>query len=128
MHKIFLQIAAIIGAISVAMGAFGAHALKGKISDYAIGIFETGVKYQFYHVMALLIVGILYKDFANGWMLWSGRLFISGMIIFSGSLYILTFIKAAVKPGYDWVGAITPLGGLALIIGWICLFVGLIKK
>ena len=129
MHKGFLKAATFTGALSVALGAFAAHSLKEKnISTYAISIFETGVRYQFYHVFALLISGILYKDFTNKFIKWSGIFFISGMILFSGSLYLLTFIKGAVKPGYDWVGAITPVGGLCFIAGWIFLFIGLFKK
>ncbi len=128
MHKGFLKTAVIIGALSVALGAFAAHSLKESISDYAVNIFETGVRYQFYHVFALLSVAVLYKDFTNKFIKWSGILFISGIILFSGSLYLLTFIKGAVKPGYDWVGAITPIGGLCFIAGWIFLFFGLFKK
>ncbi|MEO6638616.1 MAG: DUF423 domain-containing protein [Ginsengibacter sp.] len=128
MHKGFLKIATLTGALSVALGAFAAHALKESISDYAVGIFETGVRHQFYHVFALMAAGILYKDFPNKFLRWSGMLFIVGIILFSGSLYVLTFIKAAVIPGYDWIGAITPFGGLCLIIAWIFLFIGTFKK
>ena len=128
MHKGFLKTATLIGALSVALGAFTAHSLKQHISDYAVSIFETGVRYQFYHVFALLASGILYKEFQNKFIKWSGKLFTAGIILFSGSLYMLTFIKAAVMPGYDWVGAITPLGGLCFIAGWICLFIGILRK
>ncbi len=128
MHKGFLKTAAIIGALSVALGAFAAHTLKESLSDYAVNIFETGVRYQFYHVFALMFAGILYSSFKNSFIRWSGILFIIGIILFSGSLYLLTYIKGAVKPGYEWVGAVTPVGGLCFIIGWIFLFIGVIKK
>lgn len=128
MHKGFIKTAAILGAFSVAIGAFAAHKLKGTISDYALEIFETAVKYQFYHVFALLASGILYKEYSNKLLQWSGILFIAGIILFSGSLYVLSAIKAAVLPGYNWVGAITPLGGLCFITGWICMFLGVSKK
>lgn len=128
MHKGYIKTAALLGALSVALGAFAAHTLKGSISDYAFGIFETAVKYQFYHVFALLIAGILYKDYPGKWVKWSGRLFIVGIILFSGSLYVLAVIKAAVLPGYNWVGAITPFGGLCFILGWIFLFLGISSK
>ncbi len=128
MHRGFLKTATLIGALSVSLGAFAAHSLKESVSDYAVSIFETGVHYQFYHAFALLASGILYKEFQNKFISWSGKLFIAGIILFSGSLYILTFIKAAVKPGYDWVGAITPVGGLCFIAGWLCLFFGIFKK
>ncbi len=128
MHKGFLKTGVLIGALSVALGAFAAHSLKESVSDYAVSIFETGVRYQFYHAFALLASGIFYKEFQNKFIKWSGKLFIAGIILFSGSLYMLTFIKAAVKPGYNWVGAITPIGGLCFIAGWLCLFLGVLKK
>lgn len=128
MHRGFIKTAAILGALSVAIGAFAAHNLKGLISNYALEIFETAVKYQFYHVFGLLAVGILYKEFPGRTLKWSGRLFIIGIMLFSGSLYILAFIKAAVLPGYNWIGAITPFGGLCFILGWIFLFFGVAKK
>ncbi len=128
MHKGFLKTATIFGLLAVALGAFAAHSLKQHISDYALSIFETGVRYQFYHVFALITSAILYKEFRNRFVKLSGVLFISGIIIFSGSLYILAFIKAAVLPGYNWIGAITPLGGLCFIAGWIFLFFGIGKQ
>jgi|SRR6185312_731594 len=128
MHKGYLKTAAILGALSVATGAFAAHTLRGTISNYALEIFETAVKYQFYHVFALIAVGIIYKEFPNKFLNWSGKLFIAGIILFSGSLYVLAAIKAAVLPGYNWIGAITPFGGLCFILGWIFLFVGISKK
>ncbi len=127
MHKGFIRTATLLGALSVALGAFGAHALKQQVSDYSVDIFETGVRYQFYHVFALLASGILYKEFRNRFIIWAGILFIMGIVFFSGSLYCLMFIKAAVLPGYKWVGAITPLGGFAFILGWIFLFIGCSK-
>lgn len=127
MHKGFLKTAALLGAFSVAMGAFAAHSLKEVVSDYALGIFETAVRYQFYHVFGLLAVAILYSQFPAKWLKWSGKLFIAGIILFCGSLYVLTFIKAAVLPGYNWVGAITPFGGLCFILGWLFIFIALFK-
>jgi uncharacterized membrane protein YgdD (TMEM256/DUF423 family) len=128
MHKGFIKTAAILGALSVAIGAFAAHQLKGNISANALEIFETAVKYQFYHVFALMAVGILYKEFPTKLMIWSGRLFIIGIVLFSGSLYILTAVKAAGTSSYDWIGAITPLGGLCFILGWIFIFAGCNRK
>jgi uncharacterized membrane protein YgdD (TMEM256/DUF423 family) len=128
MHKFFLQSAALLGAVAVALGAFGAHALKKMVSDVALNIFETAVRYQFYHVFALAIVGIIYRDFSNKWMIWSGNLFIIGILLFSGSLYALTYFKGVGKSNFDWIGAITPLGGLAFIAGWVCMFVGIYRS
>src|SRR5689334_20870546 len=113
MHKSFLRTASLLGALAVALGAFGAHSIKGRVADAAVNTFETGVRYQFFHVIALFIVGILYKDFGNRWLTWAGDLFMAGIFLFSGSLYVLTGFMAAVKPGFEWIGIITPFGGLA---------------
>ena len=127
MHIGFIKTAALLGALSVALGAFAAHALKQQISDYAVNIFETGVRYQFYHVFALLSAGMLYKNFPNAFVRWAGIFFIAGIILFCGSLYALMYIKGAVMPGFKWVGAITPIGGLSFILGWLSLFIGTLK-
>lgn len=128
MHKGFLKIAAFIGMLSVALGAFASHALKGMVSDHAVATFETGVRYQFYHVFALLAVGIIYKEFPSGKLIWAGRLFITGILLFSGSLYTLAIVQASVKPGYNWIGAITPFGGICFIAGWVLFFFTLLRK
>src|SRR5258705_6075777 len=128
MHKGFIKAAAFFGVLSVLLGAFAVHALRQRISESAVNIFETGVRYQFYHVFALFITGILYKDFANKFIRWAGISFICGIILFSGSLYCLTYIKGTVIPGYNWFGAITPFGGLSFILGWICLFLGVFRN
>jgi uncharacterized membrane protein YgdD (TMEM256/DUF423 family) len=128
MHKGFLKTGVLLGAFSVILGAFAAHTLKQTISDYAVSIFETGVRYQFYHAFALLAVGILYKEFPNRFLTAAGILFILGIILFCGSLYGLAFIKGAVLAGYNWVGVITPFGGLCFIAGWLSLFFGLNSK
>ncbi len=108
----------------MAFGAFGAHALKEMIAPDAFTIFETAVRYQFYHVFALLAVGILYNYFPNKFISAAGRLFIAGIILFSGSLYALVLIKNAGNTGLYWVGAVTPLGGLCFIAGWVCVALG----
>jgi uncharacterized membrane protein YgdD (TMEM256/DUF423 family) len=126
MHKGFLKTAAILGALSVGLGAFAAHGLKELISDNAIATFETGVRYQFYHVFALLAVAILYKDFPA--VKTAGWLFIFGILLFSGSLYVLSIIQGMVQPGYKWIGVITPFGGLLFIGGWLWMFVAIMKR
>ena len=125
MHRSFLKIATLFGALAVILGAFGAHSLKQIVSDNAVNTFETGVRYQFYHAFALLAAGLIYKDFANKWVRNAGKFFMLGIILFSGSLYVLTFFVALVKPAPSWLGILTPFGGLAFIIGWIFLFIGL---
>ena len=114
MTQFFLTIAAIFGGLSVAGGAFGAHALREKISDRSLEIFETAARYQMYHALALLLVAILISRWENPpiILLVSGWLFIIGVVIFSGSLYTLSL--TGIK---SW-GAVAPLGGLALMIGW----------
>jgi uncharacterized membrane protein YgdD (TMEM256/DUF423 family) len=121
MNKTFLIAAACLGALAVGLGAFGAHGLREKVSEYVLSIFETAVKYQFYHVFALLAVGILFQWYNNAWLLWSGRLFIAGIVLFCGSLYALTYFLANENESMKWLGAITPFGGLCLIGGWICM-------
>jgi uncharacterized membrane protein YgdD (TMEM256/DUF423 family) len=128
MHKGFLKTAAVLGLLSVALGAFAAHGLKKSVSADALSIFETGVRYQFYHVFALLAAGILYKELPNKFIRWAGIFFIAGIFLFSGSLYFLTYIKGVEISGYDWIGAITPIGGLSFILGWLSLFIGCFKK
>jgi uncharacterized membrane protein YgdD (TMEM256/DUF423 family) len=127
MNKTFLIIAAIIGALTVALGAFGSHGLKDKVNEYTLGIFETAVRYQFYHVFALLAVGLLFQPYNNSWMLWSGRFFIAGIILFCGSLYALTYFLANNNESMKWLGALTPFGGLCFIAGWICMAVVIFK-
>jgi uncharacterized membrane protein YgdD (TMEM256/DUF423 family) len=128
MHKGFLKTAALLGALSVGMGAFAAHALKELVSQRVLITFETAVRYQFYHLLALALIAMLYKEFPNKRMLAAGWLFIAGIIIFCGSLYLLCFVQAAVQPGYNWLGAVTPIGGLAFIAGWVMLFAAILSK
>lgn len=127
MQKSFLQFAAFMGALAVGLGAFGAHGLKKIFTPDILQTWETAVKYQFYHVFALLAAGLLYAVFSNSRIIWAGRLFIAGMLIFPGSLYLLCFAKNG-QWGMDWIGAVTPLGGVAFIAGWLLLLLGVSKK
>ena len=118
MAKLFITLASLSGMLAVTFGAFGAHALKGKLDDYALGVFQTAVQYHFNHSLALLAVGILALSQPETTLLKSsGWLFLLGIFIFSGSLYLLSIT------GVRWLGAITPIGGLAFIAGWACLAV-----
>jgi uncharacterized membrane protein YgdD (TMEM256/DUF423 family) len=119
MTQFFLTIAAIFGGLSVAGGAFGAHALREKISERSLEIFDTGARYQMYHALALLLVAMLISRSENPptTLLVSGWLFIIGVVIFSGSLYALSLT------GIKSLGAVAPLGGLALMLGWAALAV-----
>lgn len=128
MNKTFLRIAALLGALSVILGAFGAHGLKQIVDEHSLSIFETAVRYQFYHVFALALVGILYKEFPATYLYYAGNFFILGILFFSGSLYLLTYKSAAHIDGMNWVGPVTPIGGVFFIIGWVCLAFGVSKK
>jgi uncharacterized membrane protein YgdD (TMEM256/DUF423 family) len=125
MHKGFIIIASFLGGLAVALGAFGAHGLKNYASPAMINTFETAVKYQFYHVFALCITGILYAYFPTPMLVTSGKLFIVGMSIFSGSLYLLTLFSVFGYNQFKWLGAITPIGGLLLIAAWILMGISL---
>lgn len=128
MHKGFLKTSFILAAVSVALGAFAAHGLKKYVGVVELGTFETGVRYQFYHVFALLVTAIVYKEFPHRSTKIAGRLFIVGIILFSGSLYLLTLMQAMGRGNYNWIGAITPFGGLCFISAWLLLFRTAAKK
>jgi uncharacterized membrane protein YgdD (TMEM256/DUF423 family) len=121
MHKGFLKIAALIGALGIMLGAFAAHAIKSRVAADVLQIFETGVRYQMYHCFAIFVTAILYKEFPTKNIVWAGKLFLIGIIIFSGSLYLLTYIKAIGADNFLWLGAVTPFGGIAFIAGWLLL-------
>src|SRR3982750_895442 len=121
MNRLFLITASLLGALSVALGAFGAHSLKKIVSPEAVATFETGVRYQFYHTFALLLVAILYERFTNKWLLWAGNSFLIGTLLFSGSLYVLALLNASNNVGLRKIGIVTPFGGLFFIAGWLFL-------
>lgn len=120
----YIQIAAVFGALAVMLGAFGAHALAPILAQHGReATYETAVKYHFYHSLALLMTGILIYQFPDSRKLRTGAwLFIAGTVIFSGSLYLLCFT------GATWLGAITPFGGTAFILGWLFLVFGIKLK
>lgn len=116
--RIFLATAALFGGFSVASGAFASHALKDQLSDRSLEIFETGARYQMYHALALLLVALILSrtdEASQTFFAVSGWAFIVGTLIFSGSLYALSLTNIKL------LGAITPLGGVAYIVGWVCL-------
>lgn len=128
MNKGFLSIAAILGALSVALGAFAAHKLKEITGPDTVAIFETGVRYQFYHVFALLFVALLSEKISNKWMVWAGNCFIMGIVLFCGSLYTLTALTIAENVHRTVAGAMTPIGGVFFIAGWLFLYIGVMKR
>ena len=128
MHKRFLSVGAILGALAVILGAFGAHALKKIVPPDSVNTFQTGVQYQMYHSLALLLVAVIFERFPDKFTRLAGSFFITGIILFSGSLYILTLLKATETVGLNGVGIVTPVGGLFFIAGWLLLFAGVIRK
>jgi uncharacterized membrane protein YgdD (TMEM256/DUF423 family) len=118
----WLAVGAIAGGIGVALGAFGAHGLKSRAGTDLLAVFETGVRYHMYHALALLAVGWAATRWPGVWIATAGWLFLVGILVFSGSLYLMTFT------GARWLGAITPLGGVAFILGWVALAVGVLKE
>ena len=128
MHKRFITIGALLGAIAVALGAFGAHGLKKIVPAETVQTFQTGVQYQMYHALALLLTGLLYEKCFQKFARIAGVLFLIGVILFSGSLYLLTAGKAAEIASFDRSGILTPFGGIAFIAGWLFLFLAAMKK
>ena len=129
MHKNYLAIGALFGALAVVLGAFGAHGLEKITTDEKIlHGFNTAVQYQMYHSLALLLVAIAFEKFPAGLLKWAARFFIIGIILFSGSLYLLTVLKTQNISGANIAGPVTPLGGLSFMAGWLFLFVAAIRK
>jgi uncharacterized membrane protein YgdD (TMEM256/DUF423 family) len=115
MERLFLALGSFSAFIAVAAGAFGAHALKTRLAPDMLAVFEVGVRYQMYHALALIACAWAVSRGLAPLALAAGWLFVAGTIVFSGSLYLLSVT------GIRWLGAITPLGGLALLAGWGCL-------
>ncbi|WP_404459894.1 DUF423 domain-containing protein [Sutcliffiella horikoshii] len=120
--NLFIILAAINGFLAVALGAFGAHGLEGRVSERMIEIWKTGVTYQMFHAGGLFVVALLMERFnSTGLLNGAGWSFLIGIILFSGSLYILTL------SGVKVLGAITPLGGVAFLIGWVLIIIAAVK-
>jgi uncharacterized membrane protein YgdD (TMEM256/DUF423 family) len=122
MFKIFIAIGGLNALIAVALGAFGAHGLEGKLSPRMLEVFETGVRYHFYHALGLIILGLVAAHLPESRLLKSsGWLMLAGIVLFSGSLYVLSMT------GIKWLGAITPFGGMAFIVAWLLLVIAVLK-
>ena len=115
MDRFFFTIGSLAAFLAVALGAFAAHGLKARLDAAMLATFETGVRYHMYHALALLAVGWAATRWPGAAVNASGWLFVAGIVLFSGSLYVLSLT------GVRWLGAITPLGGLAFLAGWLCL-------
>jgi uncharacterized membrane protein YgdD (TMEM256/DUF423 family) len=122
MNKFFILSGSVLGLLGVAIGAFGAHALKAMLEAAGRAeTFETAVRYMFYHAIALVLVGVLSKEFPGNNIIWSGNAFLLGTLIFSGSLFLICFT------GINVFGAVAPIGGTLLVIGWGLLFWSVLK-
>ena len=116
MDRLFFVLGSLFGGLAVAFGAFGAHGLRSRLTADLLATFETGVRYQMYHALALLAVAWAVTHWTRtGLPTYAGWLFVAGTLLFSFSLYLLALT------GVRWLGAITPLGGVAFVAGWICL-------
>jgi uncharacterized membrane protein YgdD (TMEM256/DUF423 family) len=113
--RLFVALGAGSALLSVAAGAFGAHALRGRLSPDLLAVFETGARYQMYHALGLLAAAWVLSRWPGPWPVRAAWLFVIGTLLFSGSLYLLALT------GIRWLGAITPFGGVALLVGWACL-------
>lgn len=118
LQQTFLTIGALFGLLGVAAGAFGAHLLKSRLSSDFLNIFEVGVRYQMYHALALVVLAVILGLFPSNWFVFAGWFFVVGVVIFSGSLYAL------VLSGIKLWGAVTPIGGVLLLMGWLSLLLG----
>ena len=123
MQKLLFITGSVLGAIGVILGAFGAHAFKSILeANQRIATFETAVKYHFFHVVALFIAGFLLDKYPSKFLTYSGIFFTLGILLFSGSLYILSLTNQT-----KW-GAIAPIGGLAFVLGWIFILIAVLKN
>lgn len=128
MHKLFLGLGTFLAGLGVILGAFGAHGLKKLVGSETVNTYQTGVQYQMYHAFALLIVGVLYERLQSNLLNYAGAFFIAGIVLFSGSLYLLASLKAMNKVGLSGLGVITPVGGVLFIAGWVFLLIAVLKK
>lgn len=123
MDRKFLILGGLLAALAVTLGAFGAHALTGMVSEARLATWQTGVEYHLFHSAGLILVGLTSDRYPGSAMLrWSGWIMFAGVIVFSGTLYALVLMDMA------WLGAVTPLGGASLIIAWLFYVVGVVKS
>lgn len=124
----YIKIGAFLGMLAVILGAFGAHGLEKILSANQIDTFETGVRYHFYHTFALLIACLLSSKHPTKLLLWAARCFIIGILLFSGSIYLLACREVLGIESWWFLGPLTPIGGTFFIIGWILVFLNVFKE
>ena len=127
MQKIFLTYGSIFGILGVILGAMGAHALKSQLSSEQLVSYETGIKFQMYHAIALILIALLIDKLDNKSLRYSGYFFIAGVFLFSGSVYLLSLKNVLGIENWTFLGPITPFGGVCFIIGWIFILLAAIK-
>ena len=128
MYKTILSIGIILSGLAVALGAFGAHGLKKLVSAETVATYQTGVQYQMYHALALILLAIVSTRATSGWFNYSAVMFVAGILLFSGSLYLIVAFHAMEKTFPTALGLITPLGGLCFIAGWVFFLIGVLKN
>jgi len=120
--KLFLFTGSLNALLVIVLGAFGAHALKARLTSDMLATYQTGIQYHFYHAVGLMMIGLIALHVPpSGYLKWSGWLMLAGILLFSGSLYLLSV------SGIRWLGAITPIGGTAFILAWALLAIGVLK-
>lgn len=123
--KFFIALGSALAFLSVALGAFGAHVLKDRLSEYDLSVFQTGVQYQMYHSLGLILIAILAMTVLQGsagLLQWAGWMLTLGVVLFSGSLYVLSL------SGIRVLGMITPFGGVAFLVGWLLVVIAAVKS
>ena len=128
MHSVFVMTGTFLAGLAVILGAFGAHGLKKIVPPETVTTFQTGVQYQMYHALALIFVGMLFEKADTGIMKWAGICFVIGILLFSGSLYLITLLKAKNTVGLSGIGIITPFGGLFFVAGWLMMLIAVWKS
>lgn len=127
MHRGILIVASLLSALAVALGAFGAHGLEVLLPAEEVRGYRTGIQYHFYHAFALFLAGLLWRKIPVSAVLWSSRFFAAGILLFSGSLYIITYLKTTGYTLPRWFFLLTPMGGVCFILGWFVLGWGINK-
>jgi uncharacterized membrane protein YgdD (TMEM256/DUF423 family) len=128
LNRSFLISGSVLAVLAVMLGAFGAHALKEILEHVQLQVFETGVRYQMYHSLALILTGLLAEKFPSRYTRYAGNLFLTGIIFFSGSVYLLAMKNVLGIESWIFLGPVTPIGGLCLIAGWVLFLLSVLKN
>ena len=127
MQKVFLLLAGLSGATNILLGAMASHWLKDQLNYWELNTFETAARYQMYHTLGLLGLAVLMKFYSSKLLIYAGVLFILGIALFSGSLYLMSISEIVYRPSLDMLAPLTPIGGGAFIIGWLLISVSILS-